>query len=78
MRPEWGSLHLLACAEALADHLIDRGFHEARADAFPSVVALAIVWRMARGMSLRTRSRCQISGLMPYDHTQLIDAGWAV
>ena len=76
MRPAWGPLHRLACAEALADHLIDRGSHEARADAFPSAVALAIVWGVARGMLLRTWSRRQFSGLMPYDDTELRDAEW--
>jgi hypothetical protein len=65
MRPAWGALHLLAFAEVLADHLIDRRFHKARAVAFPSAVALAIVWIVTRGMSLRMRSRRQISGLMP-------------
>jgi len=43
MRPAWVSLHLLAFAEALADYMMDRGFHEARADAFPSAVALVRV-----------------------------------
>jgi hypothetical protein len=56
---------VLACAEALADHLIDGGFHKACAEAFPNPVALATVWRVAGGMSLRTRSRLQISALMP-------------
>jgi hypothetical protein len=70
MRPAWGSLHLLAFAQALADHLMDRGFHEARADAFPSAVARAIVWMVTRGMSLRTRSRREISELMPCTTTR--------
>jgi hypothetical protein len=43
MRTLFCPLHLLAFAEALADHLIDRGFHKARADAFAVPVAVAIV-----------------------------------
>ena len=56
---------MLACAEALADHLIDGGFHKACAEAFPNVVALARVWMVTRGMALRSRSRLQISALIP-------------
>jgi hypothetical protein len=41
MCPACDPLHLLACAEALADHLIDRGFHKARADPFPMAVVRA-------------------------------------
>jgi hypothetical protein len=70
MCPAWISLRLLVFAEALADHLMDRGFHEARADAFPSAVALAIVWMVTRGMALRTRRRRHISGLMPCTTTR--------
>jgi hypothetical protein len=36
-------LHVLLFAEALADHLIRRGFHKARADSFALPVALAKV-----------------------------------
>jgi hypothetical protein len=35
MRPALGPLHLLLLAEALADHLIDRRFDKADADALP-------------------------------------------
>ena len=35
MCPACGPLPVLACAEALADHLIDRGCHKARADPLP-------------------------------------------
>jgi hypothetical protein len=42
MCPAWGPLHLVAFAEALAEHLIDHGFHKARADLFAMVVTLAI------------------------------------
>jgi hypothetical protein len=41
MRPAWGPGHLLFLAEALADHLIDRRFHEAGADPLSCPVALA-------------------------------------
>src|SRR6266566_9229137 len=43
MRPALGPLHLLLLAEAPADHLIDRGFDKAGADAFAIPIALAIV-----------------------------------
>ena len=39
----WGPGHLLLLAAALAYHLINRGFHKARADPFAVPVALAIV-----------------------------------
>jgi hypothetical protein len=70
MRPAWGSLHLLAFAEPLADHLIGRQFYKARADPSSSAVARAIVWMVTRGMSPWTRRQRQISGLMPYTTTQ--------
>jgi hypothetical protein len=68
--------HLLLFAEALADHLIDGRFHEARADPFPVAVALqakttcSAAWRVASDMSLRTRSRRQIRGLIPWTTTR--------
>jgi hypothetical protein len=43
MRPAWGPGHLLFLAEALADHLVDRRFHEAGADPLSCPVALAII-----------------------------------
>jgi hypothetical protein len=70
MRPAWGSVHLLACAEPHADHPIGGVFHKARADAFLSAVALAIIRMLPEGVSLRTRSRPQISGLMPCTTTR--------
>jgi pyrroline-5-carboxylate reductase len=48
----WGPGHLLLLAEALADHLIHRGFHKARAYPFAVPVALAIVGNEANGIKL--------------------------
>jgi hypothetical protein len=47
MRSAFRPLPLLAFAEALADHLIYRRFHKARADAFAVPVALAVIWNEA-------------------------------
>jgi hypothetical protein len=41
-------LHLLLLHHALADHLVDRGLHEARADPFAIAIALAVVDDEAR------------------------------
>jgi hypothetical protein len=49
----WGPGHLLLLAEALADHLIQRGFHKARADPSVVPVALAIVGNEANGIKFR-------------------------
>jgi hypothetical protein len=39
----WGPLHLLLLAEALADHLVHRRLHKARADRFALALALTII-----------------------------------
>src|SRR6266850_4789913 len=57
MRPAWGPAPLVLLTAALAEHLMDRGFHQARTDPFAMPVALAIIGNealviRARGLEL--------------------------
>jgi hypothetical protein len=62
MRPAWGPLHLLACAEALINHLIHGPFDNAGAegpDLARVVLKAEIAWRPSGVTAMpETRASC--------------------
>jgi hypothetical protein len=60
MRDAFHPLHPLPFTEELADYLVHRGFHKARADSLPVAVALTIIGNEPNGIKL-------VENLFPID-----------